>query len=171
MKVILFAFLALISVIGCDKYPPGPYGDVFMNNANGQWILKAYKVRGKGVSADQVPEKRRLNIERALVQADSNYGSSIFETGHTYYTFSFLDLDGNKKSSSFSIMYGTDYNRKKKQDNQWFRINEDTGFLVAVEYDAPRGVTTRIEVSNIMKGEKYNPDLDTLRYIYIPKFN
>lgn len=170
MKAISFLFLALI-LFGCDKDTPEPKGDVFLNNADGRWILTAYILKGKGIDIDQAPENRRLTIERGIVNADSSYGSSIFKTGYTYYTFSFLDLEGNKKSSSFSIQYSADYDSKTKQDNQWFRINEDTGFLVAVEYDAPRGVTTRIQVSNIIKGEKYQPDQDTLRYIYIPKFN
>ncbi|SDH45686.1 hypothetical protein SAMN04487996_13819 [Dyadobacter soli] len=170
MKAILFLCLAII-LAGCDKDTPEPKGDVFLNNADGRWILSAYITGGKSVSIDQTPEKRRLVIERDIVKPDSSYGSSIFKAGNRYYRFSFLNLEGDRKSSLFSIQYSSDYDSERKQDRQWFRINEDTGFLVTLEVDVPRGITQRIQVSNIIKGTKYQADQDTLKYIYIPKFN
>jgi hypothetical protein len=124
----------------------------------------------KAMPMEIASDKRQVHVER-VDQSPFNDGDSLFPGQAYYYRFQFADLDGNEtyllKAASVSVQV----NKKFPQEKQWLALNDSTGMLVVLERNIGRGVTTRLTISNVMKSSAYMEQLDTIRYIYRPKFH
>ena len=140
-----------------------------LNNADGQYIMTALIdiVEGKKKSIDVAPERRQVNVKRI----PSDRKDSKFPYSGYFYRFNFSSLNGKNTSSLDAFYTSVEYDDKYHQERQWLTINDSTGLLVVLERDIGRGVTTRLMISNVMKSAAYKSELDTIRYVYSPKFN
>lgn len=140
-----------------------------LNNADGRYMMTALidVTEGKAISMDVAHEKHEVLVKRI----PSDRKDSKFPYSGYFYRFKFYDLDGKDTSFLEAFYTSVEYDDKHFQERQWLTIDDSTGLLVILERDSSRGVTTRLMISNVMKSSAYNAGLDTIRYIYQPKFN
>lgn len=143
-----------------------------LNNADGRYIMTALIdiTQGKAVSVDLAPDKRQVQIQWIPVNSVNNYDSSFLGEAY-FYRFQFYDVNENETLSLEAAPSGVEYDEKYYQERQWLTISDSTGMLIVLERDTGRGVTTRLMMSNVIKSSTYREDLDTVRYIYRPKFH
>lgn len=166
-QCIVYVILLIAGAVGCYKMNLGPKTDVVDNGAEGRWILVSYFVRGRRHANTDVPEKALLRAETREVHADSTYPSKIYQKGYRYRIFHFSDLTGGAVSKIMAMGYGHDYSKKRKEETHWFRLDNDYGFQVILDLDLEKGISTKLEMSNVMKSETYRAELDTVKYIYV----
>lgn len=161
----------ILAFLGCEV-PTGPKANIEINHAGGNYIMTGLIdiPNGRAIPVDRAPEKRYLHIRLVINSLDSR-DSIYVKTGmRYYYVLTFFDADGKETSSICATRWSYDYDEKHFQEHQWLRMDNSTGVLAVLEMDSSRGVTTRVMLSNIMKSTAYRADLDTIRYIYRPKF-
>lgn len=143
-----------------------------LNNADGHYIMTALIdiTKGRAVPVEQAPEKHQVHIQWIPVESVNNYDSSFLDEAY-FYRFRFYDVNENETLSLKAAPSSVEYDEKYFQERQWLTINDSTGMLVVLERDTGRGVTTRLMMSNVIKSSTYREDLDTIRYIYRPKFH
>ena len=88
-----------------------------------------------------------------------------------FYRFRYSNLMGNDTSCVEAFYTIVEYDKKHYQERQWLTISDSTGLLVVFEQNTSKGIVTRLMISNIMKSTTYRAELDTIRYIYRPKFH
>lgn len=165
-------YSALLFFQGCSV-DLGRGGSNFeLNNADGRYIMTALIdiTKGKAVPVKLAPEKHQVQIRWILSNSVNNYDSSFLDKGY-FFRFKFYDLNGDESSSLEAATMSVEFDDKYFQERQWLTITDSTGILVVLETDTGRGVTTRLMISNIIKSTTYRAELDTIRYIYRPKFH
>jgi hypothetical protein len=156
---------------GCYQKNFGPRGDVIQNGTGGFWELSSCEVNGRAISLNQFPEKALLETQRKVVSNGDGLRSSVFRIGDEYRLFSFFDRSAARTDSFPALLWDFDYSKKDREDAQWFRISDDTGVMVTLHVDRPSGTTSKIQLSNVMKSDKYKPELDTMNFTYVPTGN
>ena len=172
MRSYYLFYSLLLFLQGCDV-PFGHRADIEVNHADGRYVMTGLIdiPNGRAVPLDGASEKRYLHV-RMITTSNDEDDSLYLETGmRFYYLLTFSDVEGKETSSIKAIRWSYDYDEKHFQEHQWLRINDSTGLLAVLEMDSSRGVTTRVMLSNVMKSNGYREELDTIRYIYRPKFN
>ena len=166
MQIIISVLFIITRALGCYQMNLGPKTDVTNNGAGGRWILVSYFVHGRRQANTDAAERALLQAEAREVNPDSTYPSKIYQRGHWYRTFQFTDFAGGSVSRIMAISYGHDFSKKRMEETHWYRLDNDHGFLVTL--DLKDGKSTKLEMSNVMKSEVYQPGLDTARYVYVP---
>lgn len=172
MKILLMFYSGLLFFQGC-AVDLGREGSNFeLNNADGRYIMTALIdiTEGRAVPVALAPEKHQVQIKWIPPKSVNNYDSSFLDRDY-FFRFKFYGLEGKETSSLEAAPMSVDFDDKYHQERQWLTINDSTGILVVLERDTGRGVTTRLMISNVMKSATYQAELDTIRYIYRPKFH
>lgn len=172
MKILLMFYSSLLFFQGCSVDLGRGSSNFELNNADGRYIMTALIdiTKGRAVPVTLAPEKHQVQIRWIPTNSVNNYDSSFLDKWY-FFRFHFYGLDGKQTSSLEAAPASVDFNDKYHQERQWLTINDSTGLLVVLERDIGRGVTTRLMISNVMKSSAYKSELDTIRYIYRPKFN
>lgn len=162
-------------MIGCYSKNLGPKGDVIGNGGDGltgYWKLSGYKIKGKPASPFNVPEKFFLTTKAGHMDHDSAK-VYFYRAGVDYRVFSFYNADIDSTDRYLGVLHNYEYNRKTKQSAFYYRMDETVGFLAVIDQDVNAGITTRLKLSGLMKSATYKPELDSVRFIYLPtsKFN
>lgn len=143
-----------------------------LNNADGHYIMTELVdlTKHRGVSMDMANERRQVRVKR-IVQSPFDHGDSLFPGRAYFYRFEFADLYGKNSSSIQAACGSVKLNKKNGLETQWLGINDSTGMLVILQMDYSKGFNNLLAMSNIMKSTVYKEELDTIRYVYRPKFN
>lgn len=172
MKTHALFYICLLLMQRCEPGAERGYSNFELNNADGRYILTGLIniTEGRSLPVTGAPEKQQLQVKWIPSKSVNNTDSVFLEKGY-FFRFKFYDLNDDETSSLQAARVSVEMDDKHSQERQWLILNDSTGILVVLEQDYSRGVTTRLMISNVMNSATYQAELDTVRYIYRPKFN
>ena len=165
--VVILSSLACITS-GCYKVNLGPKSDVVANGTGGFWKLSEFSIRDKSYDISKAEPQSLIEIQSAIVRPEDKFDSSIFRTGINYSIFNYNQTPEKRTFSVNALRWGHSYNESKRQETNWFKIDDNTGFLVILDVDVTKSTSSKMQISNIIKSSSYVAELDTVTYIYIP---
>ena len=172
MKILIAISTIFACIIsGCYKVNLSPKSDVNLNETGGFWKLSEYSIRGKSYNVSKVEPLSLIEIQSAIVKPDDKFVSSIFRIDVNYNVFNYNQNPEQKTFSVNALRWNHSYNESKKQETSWFKIDDNTGFLVILDVDVTKATSSKMQVSNIIKSSSYVAELDTIKYTYIPTSN
>jgi hypothetical protein len=165
----LGAFILCASLFsGCYKKSYGPKGSISQNGTGGFWKLESCKVKGRSVNIGQFPEKVLLETERRVVDGADGAPNHLFTDGMEYHVFKFYNKAVVRQDSFPAVLYDFDYSQREQRDSQWFKLTDDAGLMVILDVEREIGLTSKIQISNVMSSSSYKTELDTVHFTYIP---
>lgn len=168
MKRLSLLIILFASASSCQQKNLGPEGEVTENGTGGFWKLSEYTIRGKSLSLSEVESQAFVETQSKIVTVDDHPNSFIFSTGTTYNIFRYSKTPPEESVSVNGVKWDHNYNPKAKQETCWYRIDDNSGFLLILNVDRSTATSSRMEISNIIKSSKYESKLDTIRYTYKP---
>ena len=172
MKILIITFISLVFILsGCYKMNSGSSGDASTNVTGGFWRLSEYSIKGKSLPISINEPLAFIEAKSAIVRPEDKLDSSLFRNNYRYSIFIYSQTPMQKSDTINAYMWDVSQSKSKTRETSWFKIDNKTGFRVIMEVDPSVGLTSKLQISNIMKSSDYVAELDTIQYTYVPTSN